>query len=122
MFNFVKRKRKKNKRLPLFLETLPRREYLAINVNASFTMTLDARRRFRNGAADILQPMLIALRCALTELFAVRRCKHVQLPIGELCHLYNTVTVRFARNRCGLLIQPERTDHPRKLTVVVAVT
>lgn len=38
---------------------------------------LDSRRRFRNGVADILQSMLMVLRCALTELSIVRQCMYV---------------------------------------------
>lgn len=44
---------------------------------------LDARRHFRNDATDILQPVLMVLRCALTELFAVRQCLRMRMPKSD---------------------------------------
>jgi len=37
----------------------------------------DVRRRFRNDVTDILQSMLMVLRCALTELSIVRQRMYV---------------------------------------------
>lgn len=89
-------------RLPLFFLI----ENLAINVSASFTTTLDARRHFRNGAADILQPMLMVLRCALTELFAVGQCVRMRLPMGDSA-IFITPLLSDQCNRSDRLIQSE---------------
>jgi len=57
--------------------------------------------------------MLMVLRCALTELFAVRQCMHATSN-RRLWYLYNTVTIRFVRNRSDLLTQFESLSVPRE--------